>query len=112
MHKENNPLISIIIPTLNGEENIAVCLASTQNASDVERIVVDGGSKDRTLEIARSCGARVLGGPVGRARQMNAGAESAKGEFLLFLHADTRLPEGFSEIIRHIDLTGDRGRCF
>jgi rSAM/selenodomain-associated transferase 2 len=102
MHKENNPLISIIIPTLNEEENMAACLASTQNAPDVERIVVDGGSKDRTLEIARSCGAKVLRGPVGRARQMNAGAESAKGEFLLFLHADTRLPEGFSEIIRHM----------
>jgi glycosyltransferase involved in cell wall biosynthesis len=50
------PLISIIIPTLNEEENIAACLASTQNARDVERLVVDGGSKDRTLEIADPAG--------------------------------------------------------
>jgi glycosyltransferase involved in cell wall biosynthesis len=67
MPKGNDPLISIIIPTLNEGENIAACLASTQNAPDVERIVVDGGSKDRTLQIARSCGAKAppLFGPGG-----------------------------------------------
>ncbi len=97
----DGPLLSIIIPTLNEEENIAACLEKTRHAPHVERIVVDGGSKDRTREIALSCGARVLTAPTGRARQMNAGAEAATGDFLLFLHADTRLPVGFAEIVRN-----------
>jgi rSAM/selenodomain-associated transferase 2/rSAM/selenodomain-associated transferase 1 len=96
------PLISIIIPTLNEEENIAECLASTQNGSNVERIVVDGGSRDRTVEIALACGARVITSPAGRARQMNAGAKAASGDQLIFLHADTRLPEKFDGCIREI----------
>jgi len=97
---EGLPWISIIIPTLNEEENIAKCLASTYSASNAERIVVDGGSRDRTVEIALACRAKVLTSPAGRARQMNAGAESAAGEFLVFLHADTLLPEGFANTVR------------
>ncbi len=96
------PLISIIIPTLNEEKNIAACLTGTLNAPNVERIVVDGGSHDLTVEIARSCGAKVLTSPAGRARQMNAGAEVASGDLLLFLHADTLLPEGFDDCVRRI----------
>jgi rSAM/selenodomain-associated transferase 2/rSAM/selenodomain-associated transferase 1 len=98
----NFPLISIIIPTLNEEENIAACLRGTLNASQVERIVVDGGSRDQTMEIARSCGAKVINSPAGRARQMNAGAEMASGDLLLFLHADTLLPEGFDDCVRQV----------
>ena len=97
---EGLPWISIIIPTLNEQENIAKCLASTYSASNAERIIVDGGSRDRTVEIALACRAKVLTSPTGRARQMNAGAESAAGEFLLFLHADTLLPEGFANTVR------------
>ena len=96
------PLISIIIPTLNEEENIAACLASTQNASSAERIVVDGRSRDRTVEIALACGARVLTSPTGRGGQMNAGAEAASGDLFIFLHADTRLPEHFEDYVREI----------
>ena len=92
--------ISIIIPTLDEEENIAACLACCQNGLNVETLVVDGGSRDRTVEIARSCRARVIQSAPGRARQMNAGAESATGDLLLFLHADTRLPRGFAHSIR------------
>ncbi len=92
--------ISIIIPTLNEEENIEACLASTEGPSLVERIVVDGGSRDRTVEIARSCGARVISSPRGRGRQMNAGARIASGNLLLFLHADTRLPASYAETVR------------
>jgi rSAM/selenodomain-associated transferase 2/rSAM/selenodomain-associated transferase 1 len=92
--------ISIIIPALNEEENIEACLASTEGPSRVERIVVDGGSRDRTVEIARSCEARVISSPRGRGRQMNAGARIASGEFFLFLHADTRLPPGYAETVR------------
>jgi uncharacterized protein len=94
------PLLSVIVPTLNEEDNIAECLASTRNATNLERIVVDGGSADRTAEIARSCGAKVDVSPCGRARQMNRGAALAGGDLLLFLHADTRLPGGFAEAVR------------
>ena len=99
--KEKFPLLSIIIPALNEEENITACLASTRNGPNVERIVVDGGSRDQTSEIARFCGAKVLRGPTGRARQMNSGAKSATGDLLLFLHADTRLPAGFADTVRY-----------
>jgi rSAM/selenodomain-associated transferase 2 len=97
-----SPLISIIIPTLDEEENIAACLASGRTSPNTEMIVVDGGSRDRTGEIARSCGAKVIQSVPGRARQMNAGAESATGDLLLFLHADTRLPRGFAHFVRRI----------
>jgi len=100
--KEQFPPLSIIIPSLNEEIIIAACLAATRNVPNVERIVVDGGSRDRTLEIARSCGAKVMTSPAGRARQMNSGAESATGDLLLFLHADTRVPEGFADTVRHV----------
>lgn len=94
-----NPL-SVIIPTLNEEAHIEACLASTEGPSLVERIVVDGGSRDRTVSIARSLGARVISSPRGRGRQMNAGARNASGDLLLFLHADTRLPPGYAETVR------------
>jgi rSAM/selenodomain-associated transferase 2/rSAM/selenodomain-associated transferase 1 len=92
--------ISIIIPTLNEEARIEACLASTEGPSLVECIVVDGGSKDRTVEIAHSRGARVISSPRGRGRQMNAGAGNALGGLLLFLHADSRLPLGYAETVR------------
>ncbi len=93
-------LISIVIPTLQEEENIPACLSSTEQARNVERIVVDGGSRDRTVEIAQALGATVLHSRKGRALQMNAGAEKASGEMLIFLHADTRLPLGFDRYVR------------
>jgi uncharacterized protein len=92
-------IISIIIPALNEEENIAACLSTTGQAKDIERIVVDGGSRDRTVDIAREMGARVLTSTKGRAAQMNAGAREASGEVLIFLHADTRLPAGFDSSV-------------
>ena len=67
--------------------------------------MIDGGSSDVSAEVAQSRGVKVLHSPPGRARQMNAGAEVAEGRFLLFLHADTRLPEGFDGHVRQI-LTG------
>ncbi len=92
--------ISIIIPTLNEEENIAACLSSTGWAKNIERIVVDGGSRDRTAAIAEGMGAKLLASPRGRALQMNAGAREASGEMLVFLHADTKLPAGFDDHVR------------
>jgi rSAM/selenodomain-associated transferase 2/rSAM/selenodomain-associated transferase 1 len=97
---QNPPLLSIIIPTLNEEGHIEDCLASAEGASLVERIVVDGGSGDRTVEIAHAGGAKVISGPPGRGRQMNAGARIASGDLILFLHADTRLPPGYAETVR------------
>ncbi len=96
------PRISIIIPTLNEAANLVTILESTRNASDVEVIVVDGGSTDETVDVARDWGTKVLTIEPGRARQMNAGAARATGDVLLFLHGDTRLPRGYENHIRKI----------
>jgi uncharacterized protein len=61
----------------------------------VEVIVADGGSTDGTVSLAEGLGARVIHSPLGRARQQNCGAAAAMGENVLFLHADTRLPEDY-----------------
>ena len=92
--------ISIIIPTLDEAEFIAGTLASIPREPGLEVIVVDGGSRDDTPGIAQSLGALVIHSSPGRARQMNLGAATSNGDILLFLHADTRLPEGFTEPIR------------
>ncbi len=101
------PPISIVIPTLNEEAHIATVLANIPPAPEVEILVVDGGSQDTTVDQARRCGVQVLLSPRGRARQMNAGAAIAKGEILLFLHADTRLPEAYDYYVRRILLQPD-----
>ncbi len=87
--------LSIIIPTLNEEAGIAATLAALAllRSRGVEVIVVDGGSSDGTVAIAAPLCTRVITAPRGRAPQMNAGAGAAHGEVLLFLHADTRLPD-------------------
>jgi rSAM/selenodomain-associated transferase 2 len=86
--------LSIVIPALDEAAGIAAVLAGLQpmRARGVEVVVVDGGSRDATVEIARPLADRVVGAPRGRARQMNAGAAVAGGDALLFLHADTLLP--------------------
>jgi rSAM/selenodomain-associated transferase 2 len=89
-------MISVIIPAYN-EEKALPCTLRTLLAQpgECEVIVVDGGSSDRTCDIARaSSDVRLFTAPKGRASQMNAGASRANGEWLLFLHADTRLPDG------------------
>lgn len=91
--------ISIIIPALNEADNIIATLSSLTNRDAVEVILVDGGSCDDTADIARASGAKVLTTTPSKARQMNAGAAAASGEVLLFLHADTRLPENFEKPI-------------
>ena len=94
-------LISVIIPTLDEAENIGPLLADVFQADGIEVIVVDGGSHDQTVEVARHMGAQVLtGGSPGRALQMNRGAAAAGGDLLFFLHADSRLPRGFGDLIR------------
>jgi rSAM/selenodomain-associated transferase 2 len=102
VHLVEKPVaISIVIPTLDEADNIERCLRScSAETTGAEIIVVDGGSSDETVQIARRCGARVLEIPGGRARQMNAGAEAATGGILLFLHADSVLPHGYSPLVR------------
>ena len=86
--------ISIIIPVLNESSHIAETLQKMETFREYAQIIiVDGGSTDNTLDIARHY-ARVITGPRGRALQMNAGAREAWGDVLLFLHADTYLPDG------------------
>jgi rSAM/selenodomain-associated transferase 2 len=86
--------LSIIIPVLDEEAEIAHVLAALAplRSRGVETIVVDGGSRDRTVALAAPLADRVIAAPRGRAVQMNAGAVAATGDVLLFLHADTRLP--------------------
>ncbi len=94
-------LISIVIPVLNEEKNLEKTLDSVSNQDGpLEIIVVDGGSTDASVEIADAY-AKVLVSGCGRALQMNTGAAEARGEILLFLHADTLLPERAFETIRN-----------
>ena len=86
--------ISVIIPTLDEEASIPGAIRSAREAGPCEVVVVDGGSRDRTVEIARVEADTVISSPRGRAAQMNAGAAIARGEALLFLHADPLLPKG------------------
>ncbi len=88
--------LSIIIPALNEEDCIGQTVAGLAGQPGVEVIVADGGSQDRSVAEAKAAGARVIAAPLGRGSQQNAGARAAQGSILLFLHADTRLPEGFA----------------
>ncbi|MDH4332133.1 MAG: TIGR04283 family arsenosugar biosynthesis glycosyltransferase [Desulfobulbaceae bacterium] len=92
--------ISIIIPTLNEAACIGQTVTGLVGEPGVEVIVADGGSRDHTVPLAMAAGATVIPAPVGRGSQQNAGARVARGGALLFLHADTRLPEGFAAPIR------------
>jgi rSAM/selenodomain-associated transferase 2 len=93
--------LSIIVPVLNEGESIADPLDALADlrALGVEVIVVDGGSRDATVPRARARADRVISAPRGRALQMNAGAEKACGDVLLFLHADSRLPGDADHIV-------------
>lgn len=91
--------ISVVIPALHEAGQIAEVIRSTRLAGDCEILVVDGGSRDQTAELAAEAD-RVLTTPPGRAIQQNAGAATSTGEVLLFLHADCRLPPGGLDAIR------------
>lgn len=93
--------LSIIIPVLNEAATLAATLAALDPLAQqgAQILVVDGGSSDATLAIARQHGATTLSSPRGRAQQMNHGAVLASGNVLLFLHADTRLPPAAGSLI-------------
>lgn len=88
-------MISVIIPVLNEERALPALLASlVREPAAHEVIVIDGGSRDATAELARSSGALVLASPPGRGIQIANGARAAGGDILLFLHADSAFPRG------------------
>jgi rSAM/selenodomain-associated transferase 2 len=88
--------LSVVIPALNAEASLAATLTSAAEADEV--IVADGGSADATVTIAASAAARVVAAPRGRGTQLAAGAAAATGDWLLFLHADTVLPQGWRAV--------------
>jgi rSAM/selenodomain-associated transferase 2 len=93
--------LAVVVPMLNEERVIAATLRAIRHgAPEAEIIVVDGGSDDRSVTVARPLAARVIAGPRGRARQMNAGALAASpSDALVFVHADTIVPPDFARQI-------------
>tara|TARA_R110002124_G_scaffold48026_4_gene142182 strand:+ start:1532 stop:2239 length:708 start_codon:yes stop_codon:yes gene_type:complete len=109
--------ISIIIPTYNEEKTIPDLLDHLSkgivNLRDAEILVVDGGSSDRTVEVASGLGFRCfLSDRKGRAAQMNVGAEDAKGDILYFVHADTFPPASFVDDINQALSEGFKSGCY
>lgn len=102
--------VSVVIPAINEAAVIERAVQSVGREA-METIVVDGGSRDQTPLLAVQAGAQVLQSLPGRARQQNAGASAAKGDVLLFLHADNFLsPMAVAQVIRQID--SQPGTCW
>lgn len=105
--------VSVIIPTLNESSTLAATIAHVREFSPFEILVSDGGSTDNTVKIANLSGAHVLQCEKGRARQMNAAAQEAEGDLLLFLHADTSLDSaGYRKMCKSMDDNGIVGGAF
>ncbi|WP_067034403.1 TIGR04283 family arsenosugar biosynthesis glycosyltransferase [Allomuricauda sp. CP2A] len=108
--------ISIIIPVLNEEHCLGKLLnhleQTATSSNSMEIICVDGGSTDKTREIASQHGVNVVLSEKGRAKQMNLGAEQAKGDILYFLHADTFPPNHFDHLILDAVNNGFLAGCF
>mgnify|MGYP000129662860 CR=1 FL=1 len=95
--------LSIIVPVLNEAAALAQTLEPLQDwrgSATIEIIVADGGSCDDTLAVARPLADTLVCATAGRAAQMNAGAEAAQGDYLLFLHADTQLPPQWPQLLQ------------
>jgi rSAM/selenodomain-associated transferase 2 len=102
--------ISVVIPTLGEQATTGSAITSArQSLGACQVIVADGRSADRTRELAAAAGALVVDAPGTRAEAMNTGARAATGEALLFLHADTTLPDGAGEAIRRTLAHADAG---
>ncbi len=91
--------LSVVVPALN-EAHAIIRTVQHARAPGVEIVVVDGGSADDTVALAGSHADLVLPGARGRAAQMNLGARGARGDVILFLHADTLLPRGYASAVR------------
>lgn len=97
----------MVVPTLQEAARIGACVAGLRRLDLDEVVVVDGGSTDRTPDLAEDAGARVIAAPRGRGRQLLAGARAATGEVLWFVHADVRVPHDGPARIREA-LADDR----
>jgi len=106
------PKLSIIIPVLNESKTLRTCLEKLPISNNIEVIICDGGSHDDTVEIAQAFPLKIVHSPKGRANQMNAGANTAKGDILLFLHADTTLPDSGCETVIESIESGFSMGCF
>ena len=103
--------LSIVIPALNAARTLSACIERLDGASEI--IVVDGGSTDGTAELAVAHGARLLTAARGRGTQLRAGGAAAKGDWLLFLHADTLLDPGWRPAVQqHVADAPDAAACF
>jgi len=92
--------ISVVVPTLNEEAHVAEAIRSAREGGPgVEVLVVDGGSCDQTRAVAEAAGATVVASPRGRGIQLDHGARQAEGDWLVFLHADTRLESGWASAL-------------
>lgn len=116
MTQNKRPYISIIIPVFNEEAYISSLLyylykySVPQNVLEI--LVVDGGSTDATVEVAKKSGVTILTSAKGRAQQMNMGAVYAKGDILYFLHADTLPPKNFDNYLVNAFEMGSKAGCF
>ena len=97
-------MLSVVIPALNAAASLRDTIASVAAADEV--VVVDGGSNDGTKSLAVALGARVVTAPRGRGAQLSAGVAAARGEWLLLLHADTRLEPGWRRAMVAPDFAG------
>ncbi|NRB18083.1 MAG: glycosyltransferase [Rhodobacteraceae bacterium] len=109
--------ISLVIPTLNAAEDLPACLESLMEGLAAglirELVISDGGSLDATGQIAEAAGARLHHGPASRGGQLQRGCAAAKGNWLLVLHADTQLEQGWSQVVsRHLRDGGGRPAYF
>lgn len=94
------PTLTVIVPTLNELDRLPLALARISTVlPGAEIIVVDGGSTDGTADVRLPAAAKMLSSPPGRGRQLAAGAAEARGNWLLFLHADTLLPANAAAVL-------------
>lgn len=116
MASEQKEHISIIIPVLNEEAYLGLVLQQISGESAhqgaLEVLVVDGGSTDQTVAVAKANGAKVVHSEKGRAKQMNLGAQQASGSILYFLHVDTLPPPHFDAHILKAVQEGHQAGCF
>jgi len=107
-------LLSIVIPTLNEAKTLGICLRALQplRHRGVEIIIADGGSRDGSTTGVEGLADHLLQCARGRARQMNSGANAASGRWLLFLHADTKLPANVENWLQQLSLGNDQWGFF